>query len=193
MFDVLKKSNTPDSAKTPSETADYVFALEELVITSQELARARSLKEILEIVRIAGRQLNNADGAAFVLKDGDKCYYVEENAIGPLWKGKKFPLTMCISGWTMLNRQPAMIEDIYQDDRIPHDAYRPTFVKSLLMVPVRKNNPVAAIGNYWSSHHKVSEYEITILEMLADSVAAAMENVKYYDEINERLKSSEAK
>jgi hypothetical protein len=30
------------------------------------------------------------------------------------------------------------IEDIYLDDRIPHEAYRPTFVKSLAMLPIRQ-------------------------------------------------------
>jgi len=45
-------------------------------------------------------------------------------------------MSACISGWTMLNRQPAVIEDIYADPRIPADAYRPTFVRSLAMVPI---------------------------------------------------------
>src|SRR5262249_56843927 len=54
-------------------------------------------------------------------------------AIAPLWKGQRFPMSACISGWSMLNRCPAVISDIYADSRIPHDAYRPTFVKSLVM------------------------------------------------------------
>ncbi len=50
----------------------------------------------------------------------------------------------------MLNRQIAVIPDIYLDPRIPHEAYRPTFVKSLVMVPVREADPIAAIGAYWA-------------------------------------------
>ena len=50
-----------------------------------------------------------------------------------------------------------MIEDIYADDRIPHDAYRPTFVKSLAMVPIRTLDPVGAIGNYWAERHQPTE------------------------------------
>ena len=40
------------------------------------------------------------------------------------------------------------IPDIYEDERIPHDAYRPTFVKSLAMVPVRQEEPIAALGAF---------------------------------------------
>ncbi len=47
---------------------------------------------IVEIVRHAARVLTGADGATFILKDKDKCYYVDEDAIEPLWKGKRFPL-----------------------------------------------------------------------------------------------------
>jgi hypothetical protein len=54
-----------------------------------------------------------------VLRDNGYCYYADENAISPLWKGKRFPMEACISGWAMLNRKPAVIEDIYQDARIP--------------------------------------------------------------------------
>jgi len=41
-----------------------------------------------------------------------------------------------------------MIPDVYLDERIPHDAYRPTFVKSLVMTPIGKEEPIGAIGCY---------------------------------------------
>ena len=126
----------------------------ELVDVVQRLAMARDLPAIQAIVRTAARRLTGADGATFVLRDGERCHYADEDAIAPLWKGQRFPLSACISGWAMLNRQPAVIEDIYADDRIPHDAYRPTFVKSLAMVPIRTLDPVGAIGNYWAEKHR---------------------------------------
>jgi hypothetical protein len=43
----------------------------------------------------------------------------------------RFPQTTCISGWVMMQGRPAVIEDVYQDPRIPIEAYRPTFVRSL--------------------------------------------------------------
>jgi putative two-component system response regulator len=155
----------------------------ELVGAIQRLSLARTVAEIQEIVRTAARRLTGADGATFVLRDGPNCYYADEHAISPLWKGQRFPIETCISGWAMLNRQPVVIEDIYEDDRIPHDAYRVTFVKSLAMVPIRTVDPVGAIGNYWANHHRPTDEEVELLQALADSTAVAMENVRVYEEL----------
>jgi hypothetical protein len=65
----------------------------------QDLSRARSVESIVDIVRQAARALAGLDGATFVLRDDDLCHYVDEDAIAPLWKGKRFPVSACISGW----------------------------------------------------------------------------------------------
>ncbi len=146
----------------------------------------------MAVVRLAARELTGADGATFVLRDGDKCFYAEENAIAPLWKGQRFPLDACVSGWTMLNRQAAVIEDIYTDSRVPIDAYRPTFVRSLAMVPIRTREPLGAIGNYWAERHRPSAEELLVLQALADSTAVALENVQIYAELNRRVRNLSA-
>lgn len=145
------------------------------------------MKDVADIVRIAARELTGADGATFVLRDGDQCYYAEENAISPLWKGKRFPMAACISGWVMLHAEPVIIKDIYKDSRIPHEAYRPTFVKSLAMVPIRKDSPIGAIGNYWATERQTSHEEIVILQALADTTSVALENVKLYTDLKTNL------
>ncbi|MBD2523040.1 ATP-binding protein [Nostoc sp. FACHB-133] len=149
----------------------------------KDLACVRTIEEIIEIVRLAARDLTNADGVTFVLRDGECCHYVDENAIGPLWKGMRFPLKSCISGWAMLNKQAAVIEDIYQDARIPIDAYKVTFVKSLVMVPIRIADPLGAIGAYWSTPHLATSEEIELLEILTDTTAVAIANVQLFQKL----------
>jgi two-component sensor histidine kinase len=122
-----------------------------------------------------------------VLRDGDCCYYLDEDAIGPLWKGRRFPMTACISGWAMLNRQTAVIPDIYKDARIPHDTYRATFVKSLVMTPVRPGDPIAAIGAYWSREHQPTQDDIAKLQVMARATATALENALMYASLSENL------
>jgi diguanylate cyclase (GGDEF)-like protein len=115
------------------------------------------------------------------------CFYVDEDAFAPLLKGSRFQLKDCISGWVMLHRQPAVIPDVYQDPRIPHDAYRSTFVRSLVMVPIRKLNPIGAIGNYWAHPHQPTEYEVELLQMLADAASVAIEKVQLHHELEQRV------
>lgn len=172
--------------------AGYLAGMERLVTVVQELSLARDLATVMGIVRAAARALTGADGATFIMREGNMCYYADEDAIAPLWKGKRFPMTACISGWAMLNRQQAVIEDIYADARIPHDAYRPTFVKSLAMVPIRTQDPIGAIGNYWAAPHLASPEQVKLLQALADTTAVALENVQIYTELEQRVRDRTA-
>jgi hypothetical protein len=62
----------------------------------------------------------------------------------------------------MLNRRSVRIPDVYQDRRVPHDAYRDTFVKSLAMVPIRMIDPVGAIGVFWADEHMATDREMAL-------------------------------
>jgi signal transduction histidine kinase/DNA-binding response OmpR family regulator len=158
----------------------------------QELSLARELHDVMATVRRAARELSGADGATFILREGDKCFYADEDAIEPLWKGQRFPMTACISGWSMLNRESAVIEDIYLDGRIPHEAYRPTFVKSLVMVPIRTADPLGAIGTYWAHQHRPTAQEVALLQMLANTTAVAVESVQLYKGLERRVQERTA-
>lgn len=163
-----------------------------LANTVQHLSLARKIEDVMAIVRTVARRLTGADGATFVLREGDKCFYADEDAISPLWKGNRFPMQTCISGWVMQNKLSAVIPDIYKDDRIPHDAYRPTFVKSLVMVPIRRINPLGAIGNYWATAHEPGPEHVKILQALADVTAVSIENINVYNELEKRVQDRTA-
>lgn len=152
----------------------------------QETSFARDLNELMFIIRKGARKLTSADGVTFVLKDKDNCFYADEDAITPLWKGKKFPLDHCISGWSMLNKETTVIKNIYLDARIPQDVYRQTFVKSLAMIPIRKLEPIGAIGCYWKNEYKPTDDEIKYLEVIADITAIAYEKLQLYNYLRDK-------
>lgn len=159
-----------------------------IVMAIQQLSLARDIESVMKIVRTVAREITGADGATFILRDGDLCFYADEDAIAPLWKGQRFPMSACISGWVMLNKQVAVIEDIYTDERIPVDAYKPTFVKSLVMVPIRTIQPIGAIGNYWAKMHLPTAEEVELLQSLADVTAVTIENLQMYSELENKVK-----
>jgi GAF domain-containing protein len=136
-----------------------------------------NLTQVGLVVRTAARMVTGALGATFVLRDGNHCFYADEDAIAPLWAGQRFPMTNCISGWAMLNDQTAIVPDIETDDRIPIEAYRPTFVRSLAMAPVRSPRPVAAIGAYWSVPRTPHADEVARLEELAGATGEAIARI----------------
>ncbi len=145
------------------------------------LEKAKRLDDVLQIVRSGARQLAGSQGATFVLREGDACFYADEDSIAPLWKGQRFPMLQCISGWAMLHRESAVIPDITLDERIPQDAYRPTYVRSLAMVPIRRHEPLGAIGVYWATVHRASPQLLADLEALAELAGRALDRIGLHD------------
>jgi signal transduction histidine kinase/DNA-binding NarL/FixJ family response regulator len=179
-------NSVQESLSWVSPTADR------LVSVVQQLSLARTMDKVMAIVRHAARELTGADGASFVLREGDQCYYADEDAIGPLWKGCRFPMTACVSGWAMMNRQHTVIEDVFNDPRVPADAYRPTFVKSMVMVPIRTESPIGAIGTYWAKQYHATDEQVRLLQVLADSTSIAIENITLSNGLDEAVRKRTA-
>ncbi|WP_204276717.1 GAF domain-containing protein, partial [Klebsiella aerogenes] len=73
------------------------------------------------------------------------------------------PADACISGWAMRHGKTVLISDVRLDPRVPQEAYARTFVRSLVMVPIGRPTPVAALGAYWAD---VVEHDQATVERL---------------------------
>jgi len=142
----------------------------------EALAGARSLEAVVSVLRAFARRAVGADGIAIVLREEDYCHYIAEDAMEPLWSGQRFPIASCVSGWAMEHRETAVIADIFDDPRVPVHAYRDTFVRSMLMVPIGRTEPIAAVGAYWSEAGQPTDREIGLLEALARAASLALDN-----------------
>src|SRR5512146_465536 len=157
-------------------TGAGIDPVEPLVDALRAVAAARDLPAVMAAVRRHARRLASADGATFVLREGTMVHYADEDAIAPLWKGRRFPMQACISGIAILRRETIVIEDILADRRVPQDAYRNTFVKSMAMVPIGRDAPLGAIGAYWAERHRATAEELAALEAVAEAAAVAVAN-----------------
>jgi GAF domain-containing protein len=152
-----------------------------LELAEEQLDESETRDAVIQVVRTTARLVFRADGVCFVLREGDLCHYADEDAIGPLWKGQRFPMSACISGWSMLHAKTVAIEDVFADPRIPHDAYRRTFVKSLIMTPVisgqTADGPVAALGAYWQTRRTFSQREISAVKTMGQMIGNALAEI----------------
>jgi len=153
-----------------------------LVAASRELSRSLELDELLDTLCRLARELVAADGATFVLRDGDEVHYVAENAVGPLWKGRRFPIDRCVSGWAIRRQTTAVVEDVDGDDRLPMEPYRGTFVRSFVIAPVGRDETLAAMGVYWAVPRRASDDEVRLLNALADLASVAVANARLFEQ-----------
>lgn len=180
-------SASSSEVSTAFESLDSTTT-QKLFAVMRELSNLHDTNSITDVVRTSARELTGADGITFVLRDNDFCFYANEHAIEPLWKGRRFPIHSCVSGWAMLHAEVVNIPDIYKDPRIPQDLYRETFVKSLVMTPIRMTDPIGSIGAYWADYHVATPAELQMLQIIADATAIALANAQLYEQLTTSAK-----
>jgi PAS domain S-box-containing protein len=163
-----------------------------LVAMHRDLSGSLRLDDLLPTLCRLARELLGSDGATFILREDDRVRYAAEDAIAPLWAGQTFPISGCVSGWAMREDSAAVVEDIYADKRIAIEAYEKTFVRSLLMVPVRRDNPLGAMGVYWQTRHRATERELRLLEALAGAAGVAVRNAQLFADVETARGRAEA-
>lgn len=160
--------------------------LTQLLDVADQLTLALTPSDLAGIIKHAARQLIGADGVSIIFREGDQCHYVDEDAVSPLWKGQKFPMDGCVSGWAMHHRQPVTIENIEQDQRVPLNLYRHSFVKSLALSPIGQNDPIGAIGVYWAERHVITEAELALLNALCNMTGSVWNAIEKSRSLRER-------
>lgn len=161
---------------TVPEATSWLAAAEAI----EQLAHARTIDDVVGLLRASARRIVGADGIAVVLRDGAFCHYVAEDAKAPLWAGQRFPSESCVSGWAMRHKQTVAIPDVFLDPRVPVEAYRATFVRSMLMVPIGGAEPVAAVGAYWSETGMPGAAQAGLLEALARAASSGLESGRLF-------------
>lgn len=145
---------------------------------SERLVMAGTVEEVVAVLRDTARATVGAQGITVVIDNDGYCSYVAEDAVSALWQGQTFPADHCISGWAMRHGETVIIPDVRLDARIPQEAYAPTFVRSLVMVPIGKPASVAALGAYWADVGTPDDGTIRRLESLARLATIAIENAR---------------
>lgn len=131
------------------------------------LSRAGSIDELVDILRSSARTIAGADGITVIRREGNRVAYIAEDALQPLWTGHDFPIENCISGLAIIEARPIHISDIYEDSRVPIEAYEPTFVRSMAMYPIGLMGPSMAMGAYWKSSGEIDPGTSALLASLA--------------------------
>jgi diguanylate cyclase (GGDEF)-like protein len=173
-------------------TSGIRYGMDGLIAGIQELALARTIPEIHRVVSRTARHLNRADGSELVLTEGTFAHYVDADGTGPGWKGRRIPLEQCLAGWSVRHRRPVVVDDVRADIRLPVAPYWSTPVTSLIMVPIRSQDPIGALANYWTARHPAGPDDVRLLQALADTASVALENASVRASLEERVKARTA-
>jgi GAF domain-containing protein len=142
------------------------------------LCSANSLVDVAQAVRVAVTRRLGCAGATFVLVDGDQCFHPEADPIAPVWAGQRFSIGECVCGWSIQHDEAATINDLDVDERVPPQALRPSYVRSLVAVPiVGSAGPAGALGGYWLATGQAGRADLGWLRRLAEATGAAIAEI----------------
>lgn len=142
------------------------------------LNASETVDEVIAALCETTRDIVESDGVTVIRREGDEVVYVGEDAISPLWTGQRFSIRTCISGMAILARAPIAIPDIMHDRRVPLNAYLATFVRSMAMVPIGRDDPQMAIGAYWQKTEPAAAVAIERLTQITAAAADALDRIE---------------
>ena len=161
--------------------------------TTQALTSTLSLEEVLEQMMQETRVLLEAEAASVLLCDSVDGSLIFAAAAGPNSErlvGTRMPAGMGIAGEALRVGQAVLISDAQQDNRFYNqiDALTGLKTRSLLAVPlVAKDKTIGIVEAINWGDKLFDENDLNLLNTLAGSAAAAIENARLYEEVTRHL------
>lgn len=166
-------------------------AVFELIRVIQNLALVRNKTAVYPPVLRAARALTGADGAAFLMKEEAGFVHCAEDAIAPVLQGASQPAETSPAALAVKERRTVAIRDVRSPGdnghRMPVAVYGSTFVRGLVLAPIRRDDPCGALALYWARPHRAADHEKLLLETLADASAIAFEHAQAYEDLETRV------
>jgi len=161
--------------------------------TTQALTSTLSLEKVLEQMMHETRVLLEAEAASVLLCDPADDSLIFAAAVGPNSAsliGTRMPATAGIAGEALRAGQAVLISDAQRDKRFYNQIDTLTGLKtrSLLAVPlIAKNKTIGIVEAINWGDKLFDENDLNLLNTLAGSAAAAIENARLYEEVTRRL------
>lgn len=161
--------------------------------TTQALTSTLSLEEVLEQMMHETRVLLEAEAASVLLCDSTGDNLIFAAAVGPnseRLSGTQMPATAGIAGEALHAGKAVLIHDAQQDPRFYNQIDNLTGLKtrSLLAVPLIVKDRIIGVVEAINWGEKLfDEDDLNLLDTLAGSAAAAIENARLYEEATRRL------
>ncbi len=103
--DVIEAGATPNGSAREELGLREPDSFEQRRLLTEAMARlshARSIDELVTVLRECARTIARCDGVTVIRREGNRVAYIAEDAMSPLWAGSDFPIENCISGLAII-------------------------------------------------------------------------------------------
>jgi signal transduction histidine kinase len=193
MTERLRESYAGLEQKVDARTKELTEALEQQTATSKILgviaASPTDIQPVLDAVAESAARLCDASDAQILRVEGDLLRQVA--SYGSLPTSETRPLTReVVSGRAVIDRQTVHVEDLNEcgdDFQFTKEQGGKRGVRTLLSTPLsREGTPIGAILIRRTEVRPFTDKQIALLKTFADQAVIAIENVRLFQEIQEK-------
>ncbi|MBI3601752.1 MAG: GAF domain-containing protein [Candidatus Omnitrophica bacterium] len=183
-----------EHARLFEETKKKALQFDSLIKVSRSITSEHYLDEILNLIVVVTAEMLNSKICSIMLLDekGLELAIKATQSLSEEYKKKpNIRVENSLSGTVIKSRKPVAVYDVRHDEKY---AYRDLAAKegltSMIAVPmIVKDKAIGVINVYTKEPHHFSEEETSVLQMVANQAAVAVENTKLMEEA---LKAKEA-
>src|SRR5258706_6909642 len=206
MTDQLRESYADLEKKVEVRTAEVREALSQQTATADVLrvisSSTTDVMPVFDAIVRRAKDLGEASNVYAFRYSGGKIHYVTGTDTHPEWLARMqqmppwAPDHSTMSGRVVLSKKAEQIEDMDQDSSLPHrrgPTRRGLAVgRRLLGVPMlRDREPIGVLTVTWLEPGPVPEKFVRVLQTFADQAVIAIENVRLFNEIQEKSRQLE--
>jgi signal transduction histidine kinase/HAMP domain-containing protein len=198
----LKESYADLEKKIEVRTAELRDALEQQTATADVLkvisGSPTDVVPVFQAIVKAATQLGEAATASAFRYDGERIHYITSNGASQEWiayareKSPYPPDDTTVTGRCILGGKSIQIEDLKADEQYDQRAAALARGRRSLAVPMLRNGePTGVLTISWLEPGVVPEKFVRLLETFADQAVIAVENVRLFNEIQEKSRQLE--
>lgn len=139
-----------------------------------ELCTAKTDEDIVRVCATLAQRACLVCGISLVLADGEEFHFAPGSNPDTLSHAIRSRVITHISAWVLQAAQTAVVPDVQLDERTRLQTNGSSFARSLVVVPLGKPTPFAAMTFAWAQEHWPSASEVLALEMLSRAAGLAL-------------------
>jgi len=192
----LRESYADLEKKVEVRTAELREALDQQTATSKVLGAISGSttdpRPVFETIVHAAKELGNAQLVVLTLFDGQLIRRVATTEESPT-STPPFPADRStMAGRVMLSRQVEQVANVWADGDFNHSAFKQDGFNRGIGVPMlRDGKAIGALVAWWTGEGDVQQKYIQLLQTFADQAVIAIENVRLFNEIQEKSRQLE--
>jgi GAF domain-containing protein len=193
----LKESYAGLEKKVEERTAELRETLSQQTATAEILrvisSSTTDAAPVFETIVAAAKQLVRADHVALALQDGQTIRRVAITN-DPAGSPRTWPLNdrTGVAGKVILSGKTIEIPDVFDDPGFDHGIFKDDGCAHAIGVPLLRDGiAIGALVGFWPTGTHVPPEHVRLLETFADQAVIAIENVRLFNEIQDKSRQLE--